>query len=245
MQRNGCQCNAVTTSDHCLVSIGDHCHALPSCPTPAPESCDPTPAPEPFTPVPVEYIHGGPKHPNVLYKSFKYTFLRTLKHYTLWSCRKPNCPKHFHQMLTIFIFSNGFYIPICHFLLINKLFSSYKACLQILTDECGKLGLNLDISNVMLDFEAGLIKAFKHALPSANIQGCRFHLGQSWWKHVGQLGLAKTYKDASTRDGRWLRRCFSLKMLPADMVEAVFEHSVRLGRLDKAIPFVEYLRKYY
>ena len=97
----------------------------------------------------------------------------------------------------------------------------------------------------MLDFEAGLIKAFKHALPSANIQGCRFHLGQSWWKHIEQLGLAKTYKDASTRDGRWLRRCFSLKMLPADMVEAVFEHSVRLGRLDKAIPFVEYLRKYY
>ena len=28
-------------------------------------------------------------------------------------------PKHFHQMLTIFIFSNGLYIPICHFLLIN------------------------------------------------------------------------------------------------------------------------------
>ena len=400
--RNGCQCTAVTTSDHCLVSIGDHCHALPSCqtpapapcdPTPIPEPCDPTPAPAPFTPVPVEYIHGGPKHPNVLYKSFKYTFLRTLKSYTLWNCRKPNChayirtadenvthesgehnheplsakvvkkmklkeslriesakrpdekparlissalsalkhlngksddhdvsscrrlirrvrkkmyrnvpktkqdtlkdlqsladdddqlvrrvkndivfiarekdlralcdteqvtifadgtfkyaPKHFHQMLTIFIFSNGFYIPICHFLLINKLFTSYKACLQILTDECGKLGLNVDISNVMLDFEAGLIKAFKHALPSANVQGCRFHLGQSWWRHIGQLGLAKTYKDASTRDGRWLRRCFSLKMLPADMVEAVFEHSVRLGRLDKAIPFVEYLRKYY
>ena len=29
------------------------------------------------------------------------------------------------------------------------------------------------------------------------------------------------------------------------MVEAVFEKSVRLGRLDKAKPFEEYLRKYY
>ena len=38
------------------------------------------------------------------------------------------------------------------------------------------LGLELDVKNIMLDFEAGLIKAFKKATPSASIQGCRFHL---------------------------------------------------------------------
>ena len=154
-------------------------------------------------------------------------------------------PQYFKQMLSIFVFLNGFYIPICHFLLDNKLSKTYKHCVCILKEECLKLGLELNVANVMLDFEAGLIKAFKQALPTAQIQGCRFHLGQSWWRHIGGLGLAKVYKEASTRDGRWLRRCFSLKLLPASLVESVFEKSVKLGKLDRAKPFEEYLRAYY
>ena len=55
------------------------------------------------------------------------------------------------------------------------------------------LGLELDVKNIMLDFEAGLIKAFKKATPSASIQGCPFHLRQSRWRNIGKLGLASTY----------------------------------------------------
>ena len=63
----------------------------------------------------------------------------------------------------------------------------------MLSNQCRKLGFQLDIKNLMLDFEAGLIKAFKKATPIASIQGCRFHLGQSRWRNIGKLGLASTY----------------------------------------------------
>ena len=52
-------------------------------------------------------------------------------------------PKHFKQMLTFFIFSCGFYIPICHFLLQNKLFTTYKNCIEILSNKCTNLGFQL------------------------------------------------------------------------------------------------------
>ena len=154
-------------------------------------------------------------------------------------------PKHFKQMLTIFTLSNRYYIPVCHFLLQNKLFTTYKKSLEMLANECSRLSIDLNVANIMLDFEAGLIKAFRKTFPTANIQGCRFHLGQSWWRTIGKLGLAAAYKSAHTRDGRWLRRCFGLQLLPAHLVKTVFEKAVRLAKPDKATPFADYLRKSY
>ena len=108
-------------------------------------------------------------------------------------------PKHFKQMLTIFVFSSGFYIPFCHFLLQNKLFSTYKKSLDMLYEECKKLGIELNVTHVMLDFEAGLIKAFRKAMPDAVIQGCRFHLGQSWWRNMEKFGLASPITKKPTQ----------------------------------------------
>ena len=154
-------------------------------------------------------------------------------------------PKHFKQMLTIFVFSSGFYIPVCHFLLQNKLFSTYKKSLDMLYEECKKLGIELNVTHVMLDFEAGLIKAFRKAMPDAVIQGCRFHLGQSWWRNMEKFGLASHYKKAYTREGRWLRRCFSLKLLPATLVKKVFDLSSKFKKSVNAKKFEDYLRKNY
>ncbi|KAL5238457.1 hypothetical protein ACI65C_005867 [Semiaphis heraclei] len=40
----------------------------------------------------------------------------------------------------------------------------------------------LTITNLYLDFELGAHKAAIEISPQVNIIGCRFHLGQAWWR---------------------------------------------------------------
>ena len=95
-------------------------------------------------------------------------------------------PRFFNQMYTFFVFNNGFYLPIAHFLLINKTQATYANMLQILIKECEKNGFSftdkLRNGSIMLDFEKAMINAAKISFPGCQIQGCKFHLCQSWWK---------------------------------------------------------------
>jgi len=40
--------------------------------------------------------------------------------------------------------------------------------------------------------------AAKLVWPKINIKGCRFHLGQNWWKKIQALGLVNTYNSLNT-----------------------------------------------
>ena len=72
-----------------------------------------------------------------------------------------------------------------HFLLQNKLRKMYKKSLQILRDQFGNLGINLNHTlysgSIMLDFEVAMIKAIRSEFKNCKIKGCKFHLGQNWW----------------------------------------------------------------
>ena len=46
---------------------------------------------------------------------------------------------------------------------------------------------------VLIDFELAAMKAFKKALPNANISGCFFHLSQNFIRKIGELGLKNLY----------------------------------------------------
>ena len=158
-------------------------------------------------------------------------------------------PPNILNMFTIFVYSDGFYIPICHFLLQNKLFSTYKNAINLLKDECQKLSFDLqsNVSTIMLDFEISMIKALSVTLCQSKIQGCRFHLGQSWWRKINQLGLSQTFKNPRSVAGRWLRRCFGLPRLPAAMVTRVFAKFSEMAKINdpKVKEFQGYLRKNY
>ena len=83
-------------------------------------------------------------------------------------------------------------------------------------------------------------------LPESQVQGCLFHLGQSWWRKVKELGLSSSYKDIKSREGRWLRRCFGLPLLPPDMVYSVFQKNLLRGSCsNKLREFKTYLIKRY
>jgi hypothetical protein len=51
--------------------------------------------------------------------------------------------------------------------------------------------------------------------PTTEIQCCRFHLGQSWWRKVQKLGLSKEYKEKDCDIGKWLASFFGLPFLDA------------------------------
>ena len=93
----------------------------------------------------------------------------------------------------------------------------------------------------MLDFKAGLIKAFRKAMPDAIIPGCRSILGSR--VDIEKFGLASYYKKAYTREVRWLRHCFSLKLLPQNLVKRVFDPSSKFKKSVNAKKFEDYLRK--
>jgi hypothetical protein len=46
-----------------------------------------------------------------------------------------------------------------------------------------------------LDFEERMHTVMREMFPEAVIKSCRFHLGQTWWRKIQNLGLAKEYKS--------------------------------------------------
>nr|XP_027230834.1 uncharacterized protein LOC113822482 [Penaeus vannamei] len=63
----------------------------------------------------------------------------------------------------------------------------------------------------MTDFEKAAMKAFQRNFPSAEVAGCYFHLGQSVWRHIQNLGLAARYREDAafaTRVRRFLALAF-------------------------------------
>ena len=113
--------------------------------------------------------------------------------------------------------------------------------IQMLIDECQVSGFNLKENlkggTMMLDFEKAMINATKIHFQDCKVQGCRFHLGQSWWRKMKNLGLAKKYKMAHSPEGRWLRGVFGLPLLPGLMINRAFKLYCRSpsGRSDSCI----------
>ena len=154
-------------------------------------------------------------------------------------------------MYTFFVYKNGFYLPVAHFLLQNKFRKTYKRSLQLLKEQCLLLGFNLterlNTGSIMLDFEVAMIKAIKGEFKECQLKGCRFHLGQSWWRKVKELGLARDYRQKDSKKGRWLRGVFGLSLLPHDMAEKVFKSYTRTLKhpCTKIKKFIKYINKCY
>ena len=160
-------------------------------------------------------------------------------------------PRHCKQMYTFFVYNNGFYLPVAHFLLQNKFRKTYKRSLQLLKEQCLLLGFNLterlNTGSIMLDFEVAMIKAIKGEFKNCKLKCCKFHLGQSWWRKIKELGLAKEYKQKHSKKGRWLRRVFGLSLLPHDMAEEVFSLYTLTYKhpCTKMKTFIKYIKKNY
>jgi hypothetical protein len=63
-------------------------------------------------------------------------------------------------------------------------------------------------SLILTDFEKAAMNAVSTIFPDARLHGCRFHLGQSWWRRIQELGLSEVYKEKGAPIADWLLLLF-------------------------------------
>lgn len=127
------------------------------------------------------------------------------------------CAQHFLQLFTIHIMENGHYIPLAFCLLPDKREKTYENTFVLLKNKCENLGFILKPQQVVADFEKSIHNAVQTVWQSQLI-GCRFHLGQAWFRKIQKLGLTAEFKNKESEIGRWLKYTFGLPFMnPADV----------------------------
>jgi hypothetical protein len=107
-------------------------------------------------------------------------------------------PTLFSQLFTIHAFVADRLVPLVFVLMSEKMTIMYNEMFDALNAEVARHGLVLAPSEIMSQFESGLIAA--QQFPTAYHKGCYFHLCQSIWHNVQALGLAGRYgSDANIR----------------------------------------------
>lgn len=133
------------------------------------------------------------------------------------------CPKYFYQLFTIHTVNNGNYIPLVFLLLPNKDTKIYERAFNSLIEVCtSKLSIHFQPKICIVDFEQSIHKAVLTVWPNIILRGCRFHLSQSWWRKIQNLGLSIEYKNHSSDIGKWLKWIFGLPLLEPENVGTCF-----------------------
>lgn len=104
------------------------------------------------------------------------------------------------------------------FLLPDKRQITYESAFVLLKNKCESVGLNFKPKKVVADFEKAIHNAVQAVWQESQLIGCRFHLGQAWFRKIQKLGLTAEYKNQESEIGRWLKYTFGLPFLnPADV----------------------------
>lgn len=151
-----------------------------------------------------------------------------------------SCPKQFLQLFTVFIKHQSFYVPVVFNLLPNKTTESYGLSLA-------KIKNYLSVSTVFADFEVAIHNAVRSVCPDVKIHGCRFHLTQSWWRKIQEVGLVAEFKNSDGEIGSVLRLFFGLPLLPPEEVQECFlEDLMALKPVDRKLDkFCDYVLDTY
>ena len=109
-------------------------------------------------------------------------------------------------------------------LLPGKTEAVYTQMLEAITDACTALGFNADPTMVVTDFEMAAMHAVTAVFgQQVHVQGCFFHLCQSTWRHVQDLGLTALY-NADDVAKHFVRMLDGLALLPLANVPAGMAH---------------------
>ena len=113
------------------------------------------------------------------------------------------CPSEFYQVYILHASINNLIIPVMYALLQRKNKDTYIELLSAIRDQF------VSLSIISIDFEQSVIQAIKEVFhDEVSVQLCYYHLNQSIWRKVQDLGLAIKYKeDKNFRS--------AVKMIPA------------------------------
>lgn len=149
------------------------------------------------------------------------------------------CPPFFYQLYTIRGYVNGHYIQAAFCLLPNKRQETYVNMWLFLQSLCeGKL----NPASILLDYEIAAHQAFWTVFPNSRIRGCRFHIGQCWFRNICQLGLKKDYEGTGVISD-WLKLFFGLPFFEASAVLDAFCEIMGCNPPDsRCIAFCDYVQ---
>ena len=128
-------------------------------------------------------------------------------------------PKLFEQLYVIRAPLAETSITCVYAFLSGKSQAVYEELFRAINDKCRTLGLDVEPVNVTIDFEQSVFKAIANVYgQNVNVKGCFYHLTQSTWRKVQQLGLTAEYKsDEKVR--HFCGMMDGLAFLPLDDVE--------------------------
>lgn len=157
------------------------------------------------------------------------------------------CTKFFVQLFTIHAFRNGHYVPLIWALLPSKTVEVYRRLFEKLVQICDNRNLVFQPKTFVADFEIAIRSAAKLVWSNITMVGCRFHLGQAWYRKIQECGLSIVYKKQDTEISKWLRLNFGLSFLkPEDVAECFVLDVLPNMPADKRVfKFVEYLLHWY
>lgn len=159
-----------------------------------------------------------------------------------------SCPKHFYQLYTISVYKQNIYVPVIFFLLPGKSKQIYIDMFQMFVKIYQEVNdATLDSKILHLDFEKQAHEAAKEVIPNVTLKGCLFHLKQSWWRKIQELGLANDYRDQESAIGKFLKSTFGLPFLDyVDIFESfAFDVMLDAPADERVDPYLDYLMKTY
>lgn len=76
--------------------------------------------------------------------------------------------------------------------------------------------------------------------------GCRFHLGQSWYRHIKYNfpNLKQEYRNKSEK-GKWIRKFFGLAFLDPSEVSDAFSQLISVAPSEECCSFADYILENY
>ena len=83
-----------------------------------------------------------------------------------------------------------------------------------------------------MDLERAAMNAVEAKFTQSRLVGCRFHLGQSWWRRIQSPGLSDDYRQQCSTTSKWLKRFFGLSLLPCDEVAESFAEDIMFDMSD-------------
>lgn len=151
-------------------------------------------------------------------------------------------PVLFQQLFVIHGFKNFSYVPLVFFLLPSKETSMYIKAFENLKNHTWKVP-----STIYIDFEIAIHTAVLKVWPNMQVKGCRFHLGQAWYRKIQSLGLSNNYKVKDDEVGAFLRIFFGLPFLPPQEVEDCFVEDLMAiqPQHDGVVKFCDYIVENY
>ncbi|KAF6198716.1 hypothetical protein GE061_008468 [Apolygus lucorum] len=200
----------------------------------------------------------------ILFESCQFCFVSPSKNIVLFTCAQnlealtassnafgdgtfSYCPQFFSQLYTIHIHKLGYYVPVVFALLPSKT----TECYIEMWDEVKSRAVQLvskerNLTSFYADFETAAHNAVVHHFPTVRVIGCRFHLGQSWFRKIQKsTALNREYKNKESEIGQWLKLFFGLPLLPPAAVGDAFCELVIRAYTPACHDFAEYVLANY